>query len=223
MRFRVALAVLGLVAGLAGAPNVRAMTFERVTAGQCAQRACVLAKGPIDNRSVAGLVAFAREAKLGEGSIVFLDSLGGDHVAGIALGREIRKRGFDTFVAGSDGRGGFVKSDCASACVYMFVGGVRRGAAEDSRVGVHQLAMVNPKSAPEGVTNAQWLMGLAADHIQDMGANPQLLSLALKTPSQAMYWLSRRELRAGRAITLDVGLAKRADGLGALSFFEVTQ
>jgi hypothetical protein len=220
---RITAAILSLMMWASAHSVAAAMTFERVTGGQCAERQCVQARGPIDSGSVAALVAITREARLSEGAIVFLDSLGGDHVAGIALGRQIRKRGFDTFVAAADGAGGFTRSDCASACVYMFVGGVRRGAAEDSRVGVHQIAMINPRSAPEGVTNAQQLMGLAAEHIQDMGANPQLLSLALKTPSQGMYWLSRRELRTGRAITLDVGLAKRAEGLGALSFFDATR
>lgn len=222
MRFWIALAVLCLSAGVAGAS--RAMTFERLAHGPCAQRQCALATGAIQRSSLDGFIAFAREAKLAEGAIVFLDSRGGDHVTGIALGREIRKRGFDTYVAGYDRvTRDFTASDCASACAYMFVGGVRRGAAEESRLGVHQLAMVNPRSAPEGVTNAQWLMGLAAEHIQAMGANPQLLSLALKTPSNGIYWMSRKELRSARAITLDVGLARRADGLGALSFFDATR
>jgi hypothetical protein len=204
--------------------RVRTMTFERLNTGPCAHRQCVLAKGTIDETSLEQLKAFVRGNGLTEGAIVFLDSPGGGHVAGIALGREIRKRGFNTFVSSySPDKRAFTASDCASACVSMFMGGVERGVASRSRIGLHQLVLPGESSVAAGVTNAQWYMGLSVEHIADMGGDPTVASLALKTPSAGLRWLSRQEMRIYKVITLDTGLDKPLDNLGALSFFDATR
>lgn len=222
---------LGLLAVLAAPSLAYAMTFERLNIGPCAARQCALAKGTIDKASVDQFKTFVRAAGLTEGAIIFLDSPGGSHVAGIALGREIRKRGLNTFVSSySPAKGAsFIDADCASACVSMFLGGVQRGVGPRSRLGVHQLSLSGESSASgetsvtAGVVNAQWYMGLAAEHIAEMGADPKLSSMALMTPSAGVYWISRQEMRATRAITLDTGLDKPADNLGAISFFDATR
>jgi hypothetical protein len=134
---------LGLLAVLAAPSTAYAMTFERLNIGACAARQCVLAKGTIDKASHEQFKAFVRGAGLTEGAIIFLDSPGGSHVAGIALGREIRKRGLNTFVSSySPAKGAsFIDADCASACVSMFLGGVQRGVGLRSRLGVHQISV----------------------------------------------------------------------------------
>jgi hypothetical protein len=117
----------------------------------------------------------------------------------------------------------FTAADCASACVSMFMGGVERGVGAQSRIGLHQLVLPGESSVAAGVTNAQWYMGLSVEHIADMGGDPALASLALKTPSAGLRWLSRQEMRAYKVITLDTGLDKPLDNLGALSFFDATR
>jgi len=217
--------LLALLVVLAAPAVANSMTFERLRIGPCAARQCVLAKGTINDTTLDQFKAFALANTLTEGAIIFLDSPGGGHVAGIALGRELRKRGLNTFVSSyAPSRGAaFIDADCASACFYMFLGGVQRGVGPRSRLGVHQLAVVGENSVAAGVTNAQWYMGLAVEHIAEMGADPGVLSLALKTPSAGVRWISRQEMRAGKVITLDTGLDKPVDNLGALSFFDATR
>lgn len=221
---RLRLGVLSCLLLVAVAPaSASAMTLRMVSVGACKTRQCVLAEGPIEKATPTQFAQFARRRGLQEGAIIFLQSPGGDHVAGIALGQEIRKRGFDTFVAGyDDEKQVFIGADCASACVYAFVGGVQRGADRRSRLGVHQLALTAPVSTADGVMSAQWLMGLASEHLLAMGADPELLTLALKTPSGQVRWLSRKEMRSLRVITLDADLQRPGDALGELSFFDAT-
>ncbi len=99
---------------------------------------------------------------------VLLDSPGGESRAGLAMGRMLRARGLDTAVASttltacdvadracaarlSDGRHpGHVGTPlgvrsapvCASACVFVLAGGIRRSVPDGAFVGVHQAKQV---------------------------------------------------------------------------------
>lgn len=217
------LIALVFLAALLGFGSAQAMTFQITTAGGCEKRQCLLATGAIDKTSVEIFRQAAAVNRLRESALIIIDSSGGDLTGGIALGEEIRKRGFDTFVAGVDPTGSrFVKADCASACFFMFIGGVRRGASHDSRLGVHQLTLNNPGTPAQAAMSAQWHMGIAAKHIHDMGVDPEVMALALTMPADQLRWLSRKELRSANIITLDNGLERPSD-LGVLSFFDVAR
>jgi hypothetical protein len=83
----------------------------------------------------------------GSGWRVFFDSVGGDLNAGLALGRILRKGGFDTVVGDEYGEFGGTPikprvvlhdSGCFSACAYAFMGGPNRQVRKDNALGVHQ-------------------------------------------------------------------------------------
>ena len=83
----------------------------------------------------------------GSGWRVFFDSVGGDLNAGLALGRILRKGGFDTVVGDECGEFGGTPikqrvvlhdSGCFSACAYAFMGGSNRQVRKDNALGVHQ-------------------------------------------------------------------------------------
>lgn len=61
---------------------------------------------------------------------VFLDSPGGDVASAIAMGRMLRAVGADVWIAKN--------SECSSACVLIFAGGVTRMAVAPFRLGLHR-------------------------------------------------------------------------------------
>lgn len=69
-----------------------------------------------DDAKFAAFLAQPREQKL---SVVYLDSFGGSIVAGIKIGRLVRKARLTTAVRADAAR-------CDSACTLIFAGGVRR-------------------------------------------------------------------------------------------------
>jgi hypothetical protein len=198
------------------------MDFSLIDGGECDRRACVLARGEIDRDSTPAFAAFANRLRLQEGAIVFLSSIGGDHLSGIKLGQEIRRRGLDTFVDdyGSPHQS-FVGAVCASACFYAFMGGVHRGLGLESRLGVHQVAIPADASPRDAISNAQWFMGLAAVHLQQMGASPDVIGLALRIPPQSVGWLSRIQMRSYRVTTSDTDILPVPKGV--LNFFTATE
>lgn len=215
--------LLLILAAAACGAEAAAMTFTRLAAGPCAKRSCVVAAGPIDYQSLTQFRTFAAQNRLPEGTIVFLQSDGGDHQAGIDLGRETRKRGFYTFVAGHrPGPAGFGPAECASACAYFFLGGVQRGVGRSSRLGVHQVLASGVVSPRSGMEQVQQAMGNAAEHVRAMGASTDLLAPTLKTPPESLYWLNRAELIGYNAITLDLDLV-RDPKRGPYDFWTMTE
>lgn len=71
---------------------------------------------PGDDQRLAALLAQPRIRRI---EVIYLDSFGGSIVAGIRIGRLIRKAGLATAVDAAAAR-------CDSACTLIFAGGVRR-------------------------------------------------------------------------------------------------
>ena len=62
-------------------------------------------------------------------TVVLLDSQGGYVIASMELGRVFRRIGAATVVA----------NQCLSACVYAFMGGVKRVAPRGALLGIHRM------------------------------------------------------------------------------------
>jgi hypothetical protein len=175
----------------------RAMTFERIgKAGACATRTCVLASGEIDARSVRDFEAFVRDARVPKGALVVLNSAGGNVVQSLALGKEIRVHGLSTAVASYEAASGELRDGgvCASACAYVFLGGVERTAGSAARIGVHQMSAKLDDNAWLSAGDSEWLVSLVAVYIRDMGGDLGVLIPALRTAPCDMHWLSQAEL-----------------------------
>lgn len=71
---------------------------------------------------------------------VYLDSPGGDLLAGIAIGKLIRKWGFSTGVMPRNLPEGMDNGICYSACVLIYSGGVYRSLSPKSKIGVHRFS-----------------------------------------------------------------------------------
>lgn len=201
MRFtHIALCVATLL--FAAASEAAAMTFEKVKGSDlCAARECVLASGDIDADSPRSLKSFLRANNIGAGSLLILNSRGGDLLASLAMGTTVREARLSTLVQAYDRRSGrFRGGQCASACVYVLLGGVERGVGEGAKVGVHQLA-ANGDASALSAADSQWLMSLVAVHVSRMCGDLKLLVPTLRTRPQDMYWLSSGELVRTAVVT----------------------
>jgi hypothetical protein len=197
-----AAAIVALTLGSAA----HAMSFETITpANGCAERVCVLASGEIDHQSARQFTAFVRAHKIGRGALVVLNSDGGALMESLQLGEEIREAGFSTAVEGFDRKSGRMVGGgaCASACAYVFLGGVERSVGRGSRIGVHQVYTAGQTWAMSAADGME-LMSLVAEHVNKLCGDVRLLIPALKTRPEDMYWLSASELTRYAVITTPV-------------------
>jgi hypothetical protein len=121
---------------LASPPSgARAMDFhlESVSDGHCRAHCprVIVAAGQISNSTPNEFMDFLRQ-NVGDHdlrTIVMLDSRGGYVVASMELGRIFRRIGAATVV----------DNECLSACVYAFMGGVKRVAPRGAVLGIHRM------------------------------------------------------------------------------------
>lgn len=126
-------------------------------------------------------------SKLPTDTIVVLNSPGGNPIEAIKMGRMIRARGLETMVVEGD--------MCASACSFVFMGGIERF-ADPRTVGVHRMSLPDGfGTAKEGMQLTQEVLGQILDYLHEMGVDAELVRLMMNTPGSEMHWLSSSELR----------------------------
>lgn len=180
------------VALLLAVSPAAAMSFEVIAdGGECARRICILATGEIESDTASDFSWFLAREQAPAGSMLILNSPGGDVVQALAMGRKVRKAGLSTMVAGRDLAGAIHRGECASACAYVFLGGVTRTLGDGARLGVHQMF---GRYGELSAADSQWLTAMIATHVQSLGGNMDFLITALRTPPQTTHWLSPTEL-----------------------------
>ncbi|MEM7425605.1 MAG: hypothetical protein AAF441_05890, partial [Pseudomonadota bacterium] len=139
---------------------------------------------------------------------VRLNSPGGYIAPALKLGRMIRKLGFSTEV----GKSADSRPECMSACVFVFLGGVRR-AAEVGHLGVHrfyeQLAIDDPdrKAYDSGdLAEVQRLTGELVAYVSEMGADARLVARAANVAADEISHLTGEELRDWRIVLVTLVL-----------------
>lgn len=124
---------------------------------------------------------------------VTLNSPGGDVMEAMRMGRFIRETLTDTFVA----------SECASACVLVFLAGATQSSLDGARIGVHSpyfdkqyFAGLNRAEA-EGKYRA--LQASTRQYLLEMDVPTWLIDRMFSVPSDDIYFLSVAERKALRA------------------------
>lgn len=185
------------------AGRAQAMTFAIVDdPAVCAERRCIVASGAIEDDSAGAFARFLKANKIGAGDLLLLDSEGGDLLASLKMGNLVRTSGMATQVQAVDAATGRFRrgGECASACAYVFVGGVARTLGEGARLGVHQIYTAGETwrmSAEDGLH----LMSLVAAHVNRLCGNLDVLIPTLRTPPHEIYWLSSTELARFALVT----------------------
>lgn len=185
--------------------TLRPMTFTVVSGEDCGGCRWIAAQGDIVEDSANTLAKLLKNDPKARGLAVRFDSPGGSLWGSMQLGAEIRRQGLSTEVGGTkvfaseDGapKARLGKGECASACAYAFLGGVRRAVPAGARYGVHQF--YGPRrSGDEVVQQEVAQLGL---YIQEMGGDSDLVIAAASTSPDGMHWLNRNELEHLNVVT----------------------
>lgn len=147
-------------------------------------------RGEIDRETITDF----RAATAGRAiTLVFLDSPGGRIHASLDLAARFRATGLDTLVPAG--------SECASACAFVFLAGVRRQA--EGKLGVHRFTSEDRRRASVArieedtqETVAEIIAGMSA-----LGAPPIFLQRMFETANSGMYWFGADELRDTGMVT----------------------
>lgn len=134
-----------------------------------------------------------------ESARVFLNSPGGLLLEGMELGRQIRRRGFSTYIgrqreSGTEALAG----SCSSACVFAFIGGVYRFALPQSRIGVHRFSSLSPADAD--ADTAQVISAAIIKYIREMGIDVDLFDRMSRRGKEQLLILSEQDLRQLRVV-----------------------
>lgn len=160
---------------------------------------------------------------------IHLNSLGGDLIGGVFLGQAIREMQLNTAVSTSvteeirqDNLHKALPemdppSECSSACVFAFIGGVNRYVSENTppdevgfrdlgKLGVHQFYDSKALDEPEVLSRSakdaildQFLISLLLRHLDQMGVSAEILQLSSQTLPTDMHYLTEDELTRTRA------------------------
>ncbi|MGP9819336.1 hypothetical protein ACTZWW_04920 [Salinarimonas sp. NSM] len=208
-----AVLLLAAIGSLAGETcQAELMRFElQGNGGNCHGCEWVIADGVITSETPEDFERFVEDEFGGSGGpTLYLNSGGGNLVAGLRLGELIRKYGFWTAVGASvrDGVSSFgheiVPGVCASACAYAFLGGVSRS-AEPGEVGVHQFydgaALTNPTEKAfdaYDLSSQQIMTGVILEYVVRMGAGAEIVTTAAMTSPGEMHFFDHDELTSFR-------------------------
>lgn len=173
----------------------------------------VVATGVIEPRTPDDFRHLLRDPHLvmGPGTRIFFLSPGGNLVAGLALGREIRKAGFTTVVGLPRGGKAFApieRSLCASACTFAFLGGVSRTVSPGSLYAVHRFFRSNFKPGQNVLTDPtritrldQLLAGDLVAYIRAMGVSANLYKISTEGSRDKTVNLTPAQMAALRVTT----------------------
>jgi hypothetical protein len=196
---------MGLALGLSLAPTtLGALTYST----QKGADPFIIADGEIQLGDAQRLASYLKRApKIGT---ILFNSPGGNLAEGIDIGTLIRSRGLATRVGAGD--------ECASACVYAFVGGVIREVEKGGRVGVHMATVEGWDDYVQAIkaellntrkplderirtiirVNEQFgaiAANLSTMHLLKMGVSVRLFEVQASTSARRIRWLTRSELR----------------------------
>ena len=206
-RFRIgafikqSVAVWAIAAGALFAVEVQAASQTPATAATPADRhksVVVRLQGPINGKTLEA-VRQALPKVQGDpppaGLIVLLDSMGGDGVAAMNIGRLLRAGKAHVFVTGQ----------CASACIFVLAAGVIRGAPAYT-VGIHRgrLTATDPKTGgtreidttrdPNAARTLERFETMASGYLAEMGMPPELFTTMQSHQLKGVFRLNDTEL-----------------------------
>lgn len=121
---------------------------------------------------------------------VILDSPGGDVTAAIEIGRLFRKHFASTYVMSG--------SNCNSACVLAFMGGVRRTLPADSTIGLHRPRFKNQASfadlsADEAFKEYDSLANETLEYFEEMRVSTRVFEIMMSVSSGDIKYLSAED------------------------------
>jgi hypothetical protein len=156
----------------------------------------VFLDGVIDSEAPRRFEQYITQNHIPDRSIVYLNSPGGSLVAGIELGRLLRKHGLSTDIGrkslSSNKRSDVEAGGCYSACAYAYLGGQFRYLRKDSHYGVHQFKSRGQEGGDEGT--AQIASAVIVEYVQSMDVDADLFGLSTSAAPAEMNEIDRATL-----------------------------
>jgi len=180
------------------------MTFRPATNGGTPCCEWIAAEGDIVASTPSAFENFIGSGSY-SGQTVYFNSNGGSLLAGIELGRSIRKNNMKTRVGRTvaipqSWQSETIKGTCLSACSFAFLGGVTRD-AKSNEIGVHQFYSKDAINVPNAkqftasdLSVQQMISGLLIEYATSMGVDAQFVSTAAATPPNEMRFFTKEEL-----------------------------
>jgi hypothetical protein len=161
--------------------------------------------GEIDAGAPARVTAALRQTEAA-GVEVYLDSTGGDLLAGMEIGQLLRQAGATThvgrYLASRNAQSGASPAlavsrpgVCYSACSLAFLGGVYRYVGDGSQYGVHRVSRASGPATGD-LDTGQIVSAAIARYIRGMGVGQGLLDLLVQQGEHGIYLLSDAEMKA---------------------------
>ncbi len=207
-----AVAVLGPVLPAAAE---EAMSFQLITIagkGGC-PRDCadvIAAEGEIDNDTADRFVSFLSDHLQDRDlrPVVLIESPGGTVIGAMQLGTVFRHIGAavivgSTRLVGNGEEARVVPGACLSACVYAFVGGVRRVVPPVSRLGIHRMVINERVFGPDGaetraIFGSKDIVASLAAYTRAMGVDPRMIDYAERISPDQLHIVTAREIARWR-------------------------
>jgi hypothetical protein len=168
-----------------------------------------VAEGQIANSTPGEFLRFLRDnaGRRDLRTVIFLNSEGGYVIASMELGQIFRKIGAATVVAriGPSTKARFLTAHCLSACVYAFMGGVKRVVPPGSALGIHRMfanqarehGMFGEGSVEKVYDNGS-MQNLLANYSARMGVSRDVIHSAEHISSQTIHIVTPAELARWR-------------------------
>ena len=129
------------------------------------------------------------------GAVLLIDSVGGDGLAAMEIGRMVRAARAHVFVRGR----------CASACVFVLAGGVMRGSATSHAIGIHRPRLttvvkdigvvdIDAASNPNAARALEAGNRRTEEFLREMGLPDALFQAMMAVPSDRTKFLNEGEL-----------------------------
>ena len=143
------------------------------------------------------------------GTVVYIDSGGGEVEPAIEIGRAIRSNRLSTdvgrYLLGGTGVDGLIvgrkkePGQCMSAATLIYLGGRLRYFSNDARFGVHQFSFSDP--VPKKEYLSQILSAKMARYISDMSISTEFLEISSRTPSSEILSIPKERLEELGVVT----------------------
>ena len=147
----------------------------------------IYATGGIEGDTASKLERFVKKNGI-KGARIYFNSKGGDLLGGLALGKLIRKLGFETAIASfKDGEDQF-EGVCASACAYAFAGGTyRHFYGKKELLGLHQFSSAKNSLS---TSDSQAMSGVLVAYLQSMGVDAISFTISTQAQPDEIIWLN---------------------------------
>lgn len=132
---------------------------------------------------------------------VTFNSPGGSLAEGLEIGRYLAS--LPVTVTTNVSRGVGIAGECASACVFAYIGGHYRYLSEGSRIGVHQFYLGDGANltASEGVVISQVMAGEIVTFLSENRVRSDFFSLISTVTPDRIHWVTESDLREFRVVT----------------------